>query len=525
MPETRLGSARLGAVLGLGLLTLTVGLGSSGRLSYHEAFVAQAAREMIASGDLLTPTLGGLPWMEKPPLAIWLVALLGRVVGSVTEDVARAPSVVAALGLVLTVAILAARRFGPAVGLLSGLIQATTAWTVTRGRLAEADILLAAFVAMTLAAFDRLRGDLEHQSGVKADNWRWVFFAGLGLTSLTKGVGFGAALVLSAVGLTMLWDRDRLALKRLCFARGWMLAAVLGLTWPLLEALRHPSALGLWTLHVTDRFSARPTHFAGQPTWEYALTILMMLLPWTPLAISGAFKSLPGALGREAKPGRFGGDRLFLAWLIGPLALLSLATVKNSHYAIHALPPCSIWAAQGLLRLGGRFQNARGWSPSTIRRAAFAGFGALGMAYAMGFLLLGPKLDRRGEEWAFYRDAALKLQPGERVELLYHVPEWDRLPYDTPFGPVPHDFAVRLFYLGRPASCRFDLAELAEGESMSTLKSFAVIGRESDEPSLNKLGHVETLALGPPVRSDRTYRLYRVTPTTIAVRAAEIKRR
>ena len=528
MPETRLGSARLGAVLGLALLTLTVGLGSAGRLTYHEAFVAQAAREMIASGDLLTPTIGGLPWLEKPPLAIWFVALLGRVVGGVSEAIARTPSVVAALALVLTVAMLAARRFGPAVGLLAGLIQATTAWTVARGRLAEADILLAALVAFTLTAFDRLRGDPERNSGVKFENWRWIFFAGLGLTSLAKGVGFGAALVLSAAGLTMLWDRDHAALKRLGFVKGWVFAAIIALTWPLLEALRHPSALGLWTLHITDRFSAKPSHFAGQPTWEYAVTILAMLLPWTPLAIIGAFKSLPAAFGRSPTTsgpgsGRFGGERLFLAWAIGPLALLSLATVKNSHYAIHALPPCSIWAAQGLLRLGERLQRSRGWPPRNTRRMAFAGFAALGLAYALGFLMLGPMLDRQGKEWGFYEQASGRLRKGEHVALLYHVPEWDRLPYDTPFGPVPHDFAVRLYYLGRPAACRFDLAELVKGES--NLSSFAVLGRASDEPGLNKLGRVEMLAQGPPVRSDRTYRLYRVTPANIAGRAEESTRR
>ena len=61
----------------LAALTLGVGLGGWSRLSYHEAFVAQAAREMLAGGDLMTPTIGGRPWLEKPP-AIWLAAMAGR---------------------------------------------------------------------------------------------------------------------------------------------------------------------------------------------------------------------------------------------------------------------------------------------------------------------------------------------------------------------------------------------------------------------------------------------------------------
>jgi 4-amino-4-deoxy-L-arabinose transferase-like glycosyltransferase len=503
-------------VAGLSVLTLWVGLGRSGRLTYHEAFVAQAAREMLASGDAITPTVGGRPWLEKPPLAIWLAALSGRVVGGIGEASARVPSALAATFLALGVAALAGRWFGPTTGLLAGLIQATTAWTVMRGRLAEADILLACLVTWALAAFDRLRSgvhSLNHPPSTRL--WRWAFFAVLGLTSLAKGLGFGAVLVLAAIGLMLAWDRDAPALRRLRFAPGWALAAVLGLTWPVLAASRNLSAIRLWIVHVTDRLAARPEQFTGQPWWEFGPTLLVMLLPWTPLVLSGAWRSLPRAFGRGA---RFGGERLLWAWATGPLALLALATTKNAHYAIHALPPCSVWAAQGVLRLGDRLR-ARGWPAAHVRGLAWASFILLGLAYALGFAVLGPKLDRRGVEWAFYEDAARKLRPGESVALLYHVPEWDRAPYETPFGPVPHDWAVRLFYLNHPAPCLFATEELVRDRDASDA-GFAVIGRASDEPGLRSLGKVETLAEGPPVRSDRTYRLYRITPRPEALPVA-----
>lgn len=193
-----------------------------------------------------------------------------------------------------------------------------------------------------------------------------------------------------------------------------------------------------------------------------------------------------------------------------------MATVRQAHYAIHALPPCSVWAALGLVRLGRRLQASRGWPPARVRRATWGAFAGLGLAYALGFTLLGPRLDRRGVEWAFYQDAARALRPGEPVALLYHVPGWDRLPYETPFGPVPHDWAVRLFYLNRPAPCRFGFDELAAAGP----SAFAVVGREVDLPGLRRLGRVETLAQGPPVRPDRTYRLYRVTPDRAPVPVA-----
>jgi 4-amino-4-deoxy-L-arabinose transferase-like glycosyltransferase len=505
-----LGWVRALAVLGLAALTLGVGLGRCGRLTYHEAFAAQAAREMIATGDWLVPTIGGRPWLEKPPLAFWLVALAGEAAGGVTEAAARVPSALAGGLLALGVAIFAARRFGAGVGLLSGLIQATTVWLVLRGRLAEADVPLACLVTWAFVAFDRLRGD-EAEPSAAPWTWRVVFFGLLGVSTLVKGIGFGAALVGASVLLALAWDRDRPAARHLAWGVGVVAAALLALAWPVLVARRYPQALGLWTLHVTDRLAAKPEHFAGgSPWWGYLPALLLQTMPWTPLALGGAARSLGRACRRG---GRFGGDRLLWAWAVAPVVLLSLATVKNGHYAIHALPPWSIWAALGLVRLGERLQR-RGFSPCSLRRGVLAALGGVGLAWAIGFLVLGPALDARGVEWAFYERASRSVGPDEPVVLLYNVPEWDRLPYSTPFGPVPHDLAVRLYYLNRPASCRFGADDLVTHPPAPPASSFAVIGRESDRPTLERLGRVEVLARGPATRWDRTYRLFRVTPMT-----------
>jgi 4-amino-4-deoxy-L-arabinose transferase-like glycosyltransferase len=504
MPESQRSPAHWAAIVGLSVLTLGVGLGSSGRLTYHEAFVAQAAREMTATGDILTPTIGGQPWLEKPPLAFWLVALAGKVAGGISEGVARLPSAVAAGLLIVAISVFARRRFGPGVGLLAGLVQATTVWTVMRGRLAEVDIPLACLIAWAIVAFDRLREGNEQFSP-----WRWVFFALLGLTGLAKGVGFGAVLIGAVVGLTVLWDRDRCTWERLRYGPGWLLAAALGLTWPILAALRHPSALGLWTLHITDRLSAKPEHFIGTPRWQFAAMILAHGLPWTPLVAVGAWRSLARAFrAREA------GDRLLWTWSTAPLVLISLATVKSPHYAIHAMAPWSVWAALGLLRLGERWQR-RGWSVAQIRRGAWLGFAGLGLTYALGYLLLGPKFDRRGTEWAFYERAGRMLDAGEPLALLYNVPEWDREPYPSPFGPVPHDLAVRLYYLNHSACWRFGPDDLLK-QPPAAGSAFVAIGRSCDIPALERFGQVETIAQGPSVRRDRAYCLFRVVPTRLA---------
>ncbi len=506
MPETRLGPARVASIVGLAALTLGVGLGSSGRLTYHEAFVAQAAREMVAGGDFLVPTIDGRPWLEKPPLAFWLAALSGRVAGEVSEFAARVPSAVAGTLLALGVATFAARRFGPTVGGLAGLVQVTTAWTILRGRLAEADIVLACLVTWTLVAFDRLRTEGPGPVAPPAPAWRWAFFGALGASALVKGLGFGAALVLSSAAVVLAWDRDRRAIRGMIRdGKGWALAAVLALTWPALAALRHPEAVSLWTLHVTDRLASRPEHFIGGPWWQYGPAVLLQGLPWTPMALVGARGSL-----RRARADRGGPDRLLWAWAVVPVLVLSTATVKNAHYAIHALPPWSIWAALGLVDLADRLRARRGWSPARVRRGGVILFAGLGLASGLGYRLLGPRLDARGAEWASCAAIGRALDPAVPLVFLYE--DWDRKPYPTPFGPVPHDWAVRLYYLRRPASWRQGVADLAARPPGPDAAPYALLGRDRDLEALRRLGRVEPLMRGPALRFDRTFTLFRITP-------------
>jgi 4-amino-4-deoxy-L-arabinose transferase-like glycosyltransferase len=517
-PPRQMRLAPLGAamILALAALTLGLGLGRAGRLTYHEAFVAQAAREMLVQGDVLVPTVDGRPWLEKPPLPIWLTALAARLHGRVDESIVRLPSALAGAGLALLIAAWAARRFGAEVGLLAGLVQATSAWLMVRGRLAEADMLLVLLFTATLLAFDRLREEPDGRSP-----WRWIFFIGLGLSSLVKGIGFGAVLIVATVMLVLCWDRDRATLRPLTSVRGWVVAGILAFAWPVLVLVRYPSALGLWVLHVSDRLAAQPEHFAGSPWWQYGPAVLLQVLPWTPFALLAAGRSIPRAVDHRGGP-----DRLLWAWAVAPLVLLSLATAKSAHYAIYALPPWSVWSALTLVRLGVRLRK-RGWTSTRVLASARLGFASLGLACGLGFASLGPTFDRRGVEWGFYEDAGRLLHPDEPLALLYD--DWDRNPYPTPFGPFPHDLAVRLFYLNHPACWRQGVDALVEWPPAPSPLPFAVIGRERDVPGLRQLGRVETMARGPRLRAsasrvdDRTFNLYRVTPSEQA-RLASVRK-
>ena len=222
------------------------------------------------------------------------------------------------------------------------------------------------------------------------------------------------------------------------------------------------------------------------------------------------------------------GDRLLWVWAVAPLGLLSLATVKNAHYAIPAQVPWSIWAALAVAGIAHRLRR-RGFDRIGLRRAGLIGFAALALIYGLFLWLVAPRFDRRGVEWAFYESVGRRVPRTMPIALLYD--DWDRLPYANPFGPFPHDLAVRLFYLGRPACWHNDYGSMfshvgfplscfqrpcpSDGQAGSAVPSesaFGVIGRSRDLPMLEQLGRVEIIANGPSIRADRTYSLFRVWP-------------
>jgi 4-amino-4-deoxy-L-arabinose transferase-like glycosyltransferase len=521
MDANILGPKRILALVGLSTLSLFTSLGSSSRLSYHEAIGAQSAREMLERGDIWVQSLDNHPWLEKPPLGVWPIALTGWLFNGVSEAVARLPSALAAIGLAIGVATFTARRFGGRLGLLAGSIQLTSIWLISRGRLAEVDVLLACLTTWSIVTFDQLRNTcIAHTSAhttidakqkpnivpsrvIRSSKIAWLFFTLLGLTALAKGVGFGAVLVLAAVGTTLVWDRDRATVFSLLNVSAVCWALLIGLIWPLAIMARYPGAFDLWTTHVSDRLSMRSQYFAGEPTWLYALSYFWQTLPWTPIALIGVWASWKRTLQQPSGP-----DRLLWCWAIAPAILVSLANVRNGHYLIYALPPWSVWAALGLARVGERLQH-RGFTATSLQRVMIVGMALLGLSYALGFTWLAPRLDHRGAEWAFYKQAAHRIRSDEALMLIYDWPTWDRYPYPTPFGPMPHDLAVRLFYLNRPASWRLRAESLLTNPPRMP---FMVIGREHDARALTSLGRVELIVQGPRARRDRAYALYRITP-------------
>ncbi|MEW4571119.1 glycosyltransferase family 39 protein [Tautonia sp. JC769] len=354
-PADRLSGRSALIILGYGLTVLLVHFGRPWALTFHEVNFAGPAREFLQSGDWLVPRIMGMPLWDKPPLMHWSIAASLSAFGTEAEWAARLPAVLSAVLTSLVIAWLAARWYGDRVGLIAGLVQSSSVYAFMQGRLAEADMMLCAAVTLAMASF--AAGVVGRENTRPPIGWRLAYFGAAGLAFLVKGP---IGLVLIAVGsglfavVTRRWAAWRLLLDPL----GWLVMLLLVVAWPLAAMLREPGLLEVWWRHNVDRFRGDLGGGGKDPAF-YLYTAAWLALPWTPLAVFGALAEAKSDRSRFLRDDR---SRVLLCWTLGMMLVLSLSAWKHKHYIIPALPPLSIWAALGLVRI------INGAVPDRLRR-------------------------------------------------------------------------------------------------------------------------------------------------------------
>src|SRR5579872_3927342 len=154
------------------------GLNQFGLIGADEPRYAQVAREMLERRDWITPTLGGQPWLEKPPLFYWQAMLAYSIFG-VSDWAARLPSAVDATLLVLAIYFFL-RRFRRGCEVDGALIAASCAGIIGYARAASMDMALAAPFGVGMLCWWAW-----HETGKRI--YLAAFFCFMALGTLAKG--------------------------------------------------------------------------------------------------------------------------------------------------------------------------------------------------------------------------------------------------------------------------------------------------------------------------------------------------
>lgn len=325
----------------LALLTFFAGLGRGAITDSDEAFYAESAREMVESGDWLTPHFNYEQRFQKPVLYYWLTAGLYLLTGP-TEFSARFWSALAGVGLVLITAACARRWFDEDTGLLAGAIAATNFGYFGLARMALPDLPLALFVTVAISA--TFAATLERTREPRW--WLLIAAAAAALGFLTKGP---LALVVPALVIVpvLLIERRSFDLDLVDL----LLAAML------FTAIAAPWYLAMWSEHgleyfrgffIGDNFERfATTRFNDpRPWWFYLPVIAGGLLPWAPLATVW-LGPITQFVTRRRDVGTI--DLRLLLWVVLPLVFFTLSVGKQPRYVLPMLPPLAILLASSII--------------------------------------------------------------------------------------------------------------------------------------------------------------------------------
>jgi 4-amino-4-deoxy-L-arabinose transferase-like glycosyltransferase len=328
------------------------GLGSFPLVGPDEPRYAQVAREMLARRDFITPTLGGLPWFEKPPLLYWMMMLSYRVLG-VNEYAARLGPAICGL---FTAAFIyqigsaigeqADRRFSEdgasSIGRWSALVWLSSWGAIGFSRGATFDIVLTMTITGALACF--FGAELRTRTNGRESSSRWLHLAFsmfCGLSLLAKGL-IGFVIIFGVIGLYFVlrreWPRKAFLISLIW---GIPLSGLVASVWYGPMIARHGSTFiyEFIVQHHFARFATNKYHHPGS-FYFYLPVLIGLALPWT-IVLAASLNSSRRWKWRGDLPLDRG--RVFaLAWIIFPVVFFSFSSSKLGGYILPVLPAIAI---------------------------------------------------------------------------------------------------------------------------------------------------------------------------------------
>lgn len=381
------------------ILTLLFGvlfaeqLGVSTLVNPDEGRYAEVPREMVASGDWVTPRLNGVIYFEKPPLMYWCVALCLKAFGPSEWSMRLTPALFAFAGVLMTYA--AARRLhGRVAGFVAGAVLGSMILYYALGRILILDMAVSVLMSATLFCFI-----LGVNSAGRARRW---FFYGLyvtaALATLTKGligflltgfVMFGWLLAFNQ------WKR----LRPLYLPSGILLFLAIAAPWHVLAAMRNPDWARFYFIREHwERFTTTE-HGRFEPWWYFIPVILLGIFPWCGFLWSATRDALRGGWVRRHENAN---AWFYLTWITLVWLFFSKSQSKLIPYILPVFPPIAVLIGMWLARL------AAGADRRGIRTAFWSfSVGGVGLAAAMLVAVFKPGIVKDAAQMAALQDNAI----------------------------------------------------------------------------------------------------------------------
>jgi len=356
------------------LLVIIYGLLWFGTLNYRhlipsdEGRYAEIAREMLVTGDWITPRYNGYKYFEKPPLQAWATATTFQLFG-VGDWQARLWTALTGFLTILFIGFTGARIYNARAGWLAALVLASSPIWIISGHFNSLDMGLSSFLVAALCSLLLAQTSPTKNS---CRNWMYLCWILMALATLSKGV-IGAAIpamVFIAYSIST-WDRK--IWTRLHIFSGTILFLVITAPWFVLVAQRNPEFLEFFFIHEHLQRFTEDAHSRTGPIYYFVPLLLIGILPWV-LQIPGAIAQAWSERRRE-----FSAGWLLVCWFIVIFAFFSVSRSKLPGYIIPVFPALA-------LLIGNRFDHLLGHTnamsmPWKLQAIVFALLGCVGFFF------------------------------------------------------------------------------------------------------------------------------------------------
>ncbi len=350
------------------------GLGHRPLFNTDEGRYAEIPREMLVSGNWVTPRLDGLRYFEKPPLQYWATAAAYAVFG-VHDWTARLWTALSSFLTVLLTGFAAGRLYGRRTGWIAGAVLAGSFYFGFLGHFNTLDASLAFAMSLTLFGF-LLAQNAPPRSRAEL-GWMLAAYGGAALAVLTKGL-IAILLPGAVLVLYILLRREWGLLRRLRLLPGLGFFLLLTLPWFVAVSVQNPDFL--WQFFMVQQFLRFLTPISHRPgAWWYFLPLLALaMLPWLWRAGRALWRGAHGVVRREP----FSAQAFLWLWVVFIVLFFSASHSKLPSYILPVIPAFAVLVAR--LIDADRHPPWAAWALSVVAGIAGVLVGVFGTRFIHG---------------------------------------------------------------------------------------------------------------------------------------------
>lgn len=310
-------------------------LGARTLVPTDEGRYAEMAREMLVTGDWITPRLNGIKYFEKPPLQAWMNVITFEMFG-LGDWQARLWTGLCGLLSIALVAHTGRKVFNARIGINAALVLGSSLLWAASSHYNSLDMAVAAMMSISLCGL--LLSQRQQATAAEQRNGMVLCWVGMALAVLSKGL-IGVVLPGAVLIIYTFVARDWSIWKRLHMGKGLLIFFAIVSPWFILVALKNPEHPHFFFIHEhLQRFTSN-VHKRYQPAYFFIAILALGIFPWLGVLLQGMWTAL------KKEPAGFQPKKMLLVWSVFIFVFFSISNSKLTGYILPIFPSLALLIA------------------------------------------------------------------------------------------------------------------------------------------------------------------------------------